>query len=23
AGITDQQAFVAWYVPFRLCVATR
>jgi SAM-dependent methyltransferase len=23
AGITDQQAYVAWYMPFRLCVATR
>lgn len=23
AGITDQQAFVAWYIPFRLCVGTR
>jgi SAM-dependent methyltransferase len=22
AGITDQQASVAWYIPFRLCVAT-
>jgi 2-polyprenyl-3-methyl-5-hydroxy-6-metoxy-1,4-benzoquinol methylase len=22
AGITEQQAFVAWYVPFRLCVGT-
>jgi SAM-dependent methyltransferase len=23
AGITNEQAFVAWYIPFRLCVATR
>jgi 2-polyprenyl-3-methyl-5-hydroxy-6-metoxy-1,4-benzoquinol methylase len=23
AGITEQQAFVAWYIPFRLCVGTR
>ena len=23
AGMTDQQAFVAWYMPFRLCVGTR
>ena len=23
AGITEQQATIAWYVPFRLCVATR
>jgi hypothetical protein len=23
AGITDQQAFVAWHIPFRLCVGTR
>ena len=23
ARITEQQAFVAWYIPFRLCVATR
>lgn len=23
AGITKQQAFVAWYIPFRLCVGTR
>ncbi|WP_428492799.1 methyltransferase domain-containing protein [Rhodopila sp.] len=23
AGITEQQAKIAWYVPFRLCVATR
>jgi 2-polyprenyl-3-methyl-5-hydroxy-6-metoxy-1,4-benzoquinol methylase len=23
AGITEQQATVAWYIPFRLCVATR
>lgn len=23
AGITDQQAFVAWYFPFRLCVGSR
>jgi SAM-dependent methyltransferase len=23
AGITSEQAFVAWYLPFRLCVATR
>jgi 2-polyprenyl-3-methyl-5-hydroxy-6-metoxy-1,4-benzoquinol methylase len=23
AGITEQQATVTWYVPFRLCVATR
>lgn len=23
AGITDQQAFVAWYIPFRLCVGSR
>lgn len=23
AGITEQQAFVAWYMPFRLCVGTR
>ena len=23
AGITDQQAFIAWYIPFRLCVGTR
>ncbi len=23
AGVTDQQAFVAWYLPFRLCVGTR
>jgi SAM-dependent methyltransferase len=23
AGITTQQAFVAWYIPFRLCVGTR
>ena len=22
AGITKQQAFVAWYIPFRLCVGT-
>ena len=22
AGITDQQAKIAWYIPFRLCVAT-
>jgi 2-polyprenyl-3-methyl-5-hydroxy-6-metoxy-1,4-benzoquinol methylase len=22
AGITEQQALVAWYIPFRLCVAT-
>ncbi len=23
AGITEQQAAIAWYIPFRLCVATR
>jgi 2-polyprenyl-3-methyl-5-hydroxy-6-metoxy-1,4-benzoquinol methylase len=23
AGVTDQQAFVAWHAPFRLCVGTR
>ena len=23
AGITEQQAFVAWYIPFRLCAGTR
>jgi 2-polyprenyl-3-methyl-5-hydroxy-6-metoxy-1,4-benzoquinol methylase len=23
ADITEQQAFIAWYIPFRLCVATR
>jgi SAM-dependent methyltransferase len=23
AGLTDQQAFVAWHIPFRLCVGTR
>lgn len=23
AGITEQQAFVAWYIPFRLCVGSR
>lgn len=23
AGLTDQQVFVAWYIPFRLCVGTR
>ena len=23
AGITEQQATIAWYIPFRLCVATR
>jgi SAM-dependent methyltransferase len=23
AGITEQQASVSWYIPFRLCVATR
>jgi len=23
AGITEQQATIAWYMPFRLCVATR
>jgi trans-aconitate methyltransferase len=23
AGITDQQAFVTWHIPFRLCVGTR
>ena len=23
ADITDQQAFIAWYIPFRLCVGTR
>lgn len=23
AGLTDQQAFVAWYMPFRLCVGSR
>ena len=23
AGITEQQAFIAWYIPFRLCVGTR
>jgi SAM-dependent methyltransferase len=23
SGITDQQAFIAWYIPFRLCVGTR
>ena len=23
AGITEQRAFVAWYIPFRLCVGTR
>ncbi|HEX3575292.1 MAG TPA: methyltransferase domain-containing protein [Rhodopila sp.] len=23
AGLTEQQAFVAWYIPFRLCVGTR
>jgi SAM-dependent methyltransferase len=23
AGITKEQAFVAWHIPFRLCVATR
>ena len=23
AEITDQQAFIAWYLPFRLCVGTR
>ena len=23
AGISEQQAFVAWYIPFRLCVGTR
>ena len=23
AGISDEQAVIAWYIPFRLCVATR
>jgi 2-polyprenyl-3-methyl-5-hydroxy-6-metoxy-1,4-benzoquinol methylase len=23
AGITQQQAFIAWYIPFRLCVGSR